>query len=80
MGRKYAGILGPLACATVVANGLLARHSATATILSASLCLFAFAAVGFVLGELAGWIVTDSMRARLAAELAALKTEGKTEK
>ena len=80
MGRKYAGILGPLACATVVARGLLGRHSVEATLLSASLCLFAFAAVGFVLGELAAWIVADAMRARLQAELAALESEGKTEK
>jgi hypothetical protein len=80
MGRKYAGILGPLACATVVARGLLLRHSIEETLLSASLCLFAFAALGYVLGELAAWIIADAMRARLSAEIAALDAEGKSGK
>ena len=35
--------------------------------------LFAFALIGFVLGELAGWIVNDSVRSRLAVEIAAAK-------
>ena len=73
MGRKYAGILGPLACATVVARGLLGRHAVEATLLQAALCLFAFAAAGYVLGELAGWIVAEATRARMNAELAELE-------
>jgi hypothetical protein len=73
MGRKYAGILGPLAFATVVARGLLGRHGVEATILWASCCLFAFAAAGYVFGKLAGWIVAEAMQARFNAELAALE-------
>jgi hypothetical protein len=73
MGRKYAGILGPLACATVVARGLLGRHGVEATLLQASLCLFAFAAAGYVIGELAGWIVAEALQGRMNAELAALE-------
>lgn len=71
MGRKYAGILGPLACATVVVRGLLGRHSVETTLLTGALCLFAFAAIGYVIGELAGWIVAESLTARMNAELAA---------
>ena len=73
MGRKYAGILGPLACATVVTRGLLGRHSVEATLLTAALCLFVFAALGYVLGELAGWTMTEAMKARMNAELATLE-------
>lgn len=73
MGRKYAGILGPLACATIVARGLLGRHGVEATLLQASLCLFAFAAAGYVVGELAGWVVAEALRSRMNAELAAME-------
>lgn len=73
MGRKYAGILGPLACTTVVARGLLGRHGIEATLLQASLCLFAFAAAGYVIGELASWIVAQALEGRMNAELAALE-------
>lgn len=73
MGRKYAGILGPLACATVVARGLVGQHGVEQTLLQASLCLFAFAAAGFVIGELANWIVAQAIAGRMNAELAALE-------
>ena len=71
MGRKYAGILGPLACATVVARGLLGRHSVETTLLAGAFCLFAFAAMGYVIGEVSGWIVAEALTSRMNAELAA---------
>ena len=68
MGRVYAGILGPLACATVLARGTLQGASADATLKTACLCLFAFAALGALLGQAARIIVEDSVRARFEHE------------
>lgn len=73
MGRSYAGILGPLAFLTEILHGLSHGGGSNSTIASAIVALFAFATIGFVLGELAAWIVDDSVRSRLAAELAAAK-------
>ena len=71
MGRSYAGVLGPLAFATVLVRGMARDGGIQGTIWQAVIGLFAFAIVGAVLGQLAGWIVDDSVRARLAAEMAA---------
>ena len=71
MGRIYAGVLGPLAFLTVVARGLLNGASAQRVLLDAWLFLWIFAAVGYVVGRLAAWVVEDSVRSRLSAELAA---------
>jgi hypothetical protein len=73
MGRSYAGILGPLAFVTELARGALRSAGTESTVTTAVAALFAFAAIGFVLGELAGWIVNDSVRSRLALEIAAAK-------
>jgi hypothetical protein len=73
MGRSYAGILGPLAFVTEIARGVSRAAGNESTVMSAVVALFVFAAIGFVLGELAGWIVNDSVRSRLAAEIAAAK-------
>jgi hypothetical protein len=73
MGRSYAGILGPLAFVTEVARGVSRSAGTESTVMAAVAALFAFAVIGFVLGELAGWIVNDSVRSRLAAEIAAAK-------
>ena len=73
MGRSYAGILGPLAFLTEIARGASRSAGTESTVMTAVAALFVFAFVGFVLGELAGWIVNDSIRSRLAAEIAAAK-------
>jgi len=73
MGRSYAGILGPLAFLTEILRGMLHGGGSESTVMSAIAALFAFAAIGFVLGELAGWIVDDAVRSRLSAEMAAAK-------
>jgi len=73
MGRSYAGILGPLAFVTEIARGVLRSAGTESTVMTAVAALFVFAFVGFVLGELAGWIVNDAVRSRLAAEIAAAK-------
>lgn len=67
MGRHYAGILGLLAFLTVVMRGLVHGAGAESTLLAAAIHLFLFAFVGYLVGQLAGWIVLDSVRAKLAA-------------
>jgi hypothetical protein len=71
MGRAYAGVMGPLAFLTTLVRCQLRSVSVETTVVQAVLCLFVFAAIGGVIGQLAGWIVDDSVRARLAAEIAA---------
>lgn len=72
MGRTYAGILGPLALAVVVARTLVHGGAIEANLLSAWLALLIFAAIGFFVGQWAEWIVGDSVRSmlRLQAERA----------
>ena len=71
MGRMYAGILGPVAFETILARGLIDAGGAEATARIATLCLFAFAAIGYLAGRVADQIVTDSVRARFHEELQA---------
>jgi hypothetical protein len=70
MARIYAGILGLLAFATVVARGLVHAGSASETIRQASMVMFVFTAVGYAVGRVAQWTVDDSVRGRLAGEIA----------
>ncbi len=70
MGGSYAGILGPIAFLLALARGWLNAAPVEATLLVAWLSLLVFAAVGYVIGRIAGWIVDDSARAQITAELA----------
>ena len=70
MRHIYAGVLGLLAFVTVVARGVVHSAGTQATLLQASLALMMMGAVGYVIGRLAEWIVEDSVRTTLAAELA----------
>ena len=76
MGRTYAGILGLTAFTIAVARGLLGGGSLDGTLWMASGCLFVFAAIGFVAGQIAASIVSDSVRAKFAAELQATEPSG----
>jgi hypothetical protein len=67
VGRHYAGILGLLAFLTIVVRGLVRGAGAESTLLAAAFHLFLFAFVGYIVGQLAGWIVLDSVRTKLAA-------------
>ena len=67
MGRHYAGILGLLAFLTIVMRGLVHGAGVESTLLAAAFHLFLFAFVGYMVGQLAGWIVHDSVRTKLAA-------------
>jgi hypothetical protein len=71
MARIYAGILGLLAFATVVARGVAHQISPNPTIWQACVMLFVFAAVGYLIGGTARWLVDDSVRGQLASQLAA---------
>lgn len=71
MGRVYAGILGPLAFATILARSLVDGAGIESTVKMATLCLFAFAAIGYVAGRVADLIVTESVHTRFQAELQA---------
>ena len=69
MGRTYAGILGPLAFATVLFRGLILFHSADSTLKLAMFSLFAFAIMGFIIGEVAKATVLESVRVRFDIEM-----------
>jgi len=73
MGRSYAGILGSLAFSVEMLRGVVRSGGAESTVLAAVIALFAFAAIGFVIGEFGAWTVDNSVRSRLAAEIAAAK-------
>ena len=75
MGRTYAGVLGLLAFETVIVRGLLRSAGLEAAFWQGSLALFGFAALGFITGNTAAWIVGESVRSGLAAEAAAQKSE-----
>ncbi len=64
MGRAYAGILGPLAFATILARSLIEGGNVEATLKVATLCLFLFAAIGFIVGQIAEMVVLESVKTR----------------
>jgi hypothetical protein len=68
VGRTYAGVLGTLAFATTIARGLIHDGGFESTMTIAIGCLIVFAILGAVIGELAGWIVADSIRSNVIAE------------
>ncbi len=71
--RIYAGILGPLALLTSLARDAIHGGGAEAALWRSWCSLLAFAAVGYAIGWVGQRIVTDSVRSRIAAELAARK-------
>lgn len=71
MGRAYAGVLGTLAFLTVLVRCVVRSVPVEATIGQAMACLIVFAVIGSVVGQLAGWIMDESVRSRLMSEMAA---------
>jgi hypothetical protein len=69
MGRPYAGILGSLVFTLVALRGVAQGSSVEATILSASAASFVFAAIGFLGGSLAEFLVRDSVRQQFQAAM-----------
>jgi hypothetical protein len=66
----YGGVLGLLAFLTVLTRGLIHGGGAETTLWRAMVCLMVFGLVGHIVGRVAAWIVEDSVRATIAAELA----------
>ena len=71
MGRAYAGILGPLAFGLVCARGVLAAGGAEATLVAAMAALFVFAGIGYLAGQLADYLVRESVRTQFQTAMAA---------
>ena len=69
MARNYAATLGLVAFVTAVARSWLQGASPSQALFTAWLALLAFTALGAALGGLAGWIVDDAVRSRIAEEL-----------
>ena len=78
MGRHYAGVLGPLAFFTVAVRGLMHSAGVEATLLSAAIQLFLFAFIGYVVGQLADWVVFESVRDKIAVEIEARQPSATT--
>ena len=70
MGRTYAGILGSLAFALVAARGVIAGGGLDASVLSASMSLFVFAAAGYLAGRAAEFLIRDSVRTQFQRAMA----------
>ncbi|HQU45834.1 MAG TPA: hypothetical protein PK867_23670 [Pirellulales bacterium] len=69
--RGYGGILGLLAFVTVIARGWVHGGGAGPTLFAAWLGLLAAYPLGCLVGMLADGIVLESIRSKLAAEIAA---------
>ena len=78
MARIYAGILGPLALLISLARGAIHAWDVETTVLYAWISLWGFAALGAVLGWLAGRIVEEDVRTRISAERAPPEATGST--
>jgi hypothetical protein len=76
IGRLYAGILGPVAFAAMLSRGLLEGSSVDGTLRIATLCLFAFAGVGYLAGRVADSIITESVQTRFQQEMKAHDAAG----
>ena len=70
MGRAYAGILGPLAFALVIARGVVAGSGLEATLLAACASLFVFAAAGYLAGRTAEFLIRDSVKSQFQQAVA----------
>ena len=76
MGRKFAGVLGPVAFVTIVARGVLRGSDLGSTMQTACLCLFGFAALGYLVGRVAAATVNESVNYKFKAELKAAGDNG----
>jgi hypothetical protein len=77
MGRAYAGVPGPLAFALCVARGIAAGSGIEGMLLAASAALFVFAAMGYLLGQTADYLVSDSVRTQFQAAMTAWEEKQK---
>jgi len=66
-----------LAVIVVVIRGLRHGVAAETTMLAGTLCLLGFAALGYIVGRIADWVVDDSAQTKVELELAASETDAK---
>ncbi|MBI2479250.1 MAG: hypothetical protein HYV60_11635 [Planctomycetia bacterium] len=71
MGRTYAGILGPLAFTTILARSVIETSSVESTMMLATGCLFLFAGIGYLAGQVADSIVLEAVKVNFDKELQA---------
>ncbi|MBC8354165.1 MAG: hypothetical protein H8E66_19405 [Planctomycetes bacterium] len=71
MGRTYAGILGPLAFVTILARSVIDTSSVESTMMLATICLFLFAGIGYLVGQMADSIVIEAVKTNFDTELQA---------
>ena len=74
MGRTYAGILGPVSFGIVVARSLIGGDSVESTLYAAPLALFAFAAIGYVIGFIADRTIVEAIETQFHTRLQAKGT------
>lgn len=75
MGRHFAGILGLIAFLVVLTRGFVRGAGVSGTLEQALWLMFGFAFLGFILGSVAEWMVAESVRSRLEAEMEAHEKE-----
>ena len=80
MGRAYAGILGLLAFTVVMARGVVAGSGVEGTFAAASAALFVFATFGYLAGQLADFLVNESVRKQFQTAMAAWDAKHSSEK
>lgn len=73
MGRNYGGILGLVAFATMIGRGMVALSSIDSVVQIATVAMFIFAALGWIVGNIAARIVDESVRHKVNAELDGLQ-------
>lgn len=71
MERTYAAYLGLVAFVAAIVDGWLHGSSISSMLWHAWFSLLAFVIVGFLAGLIAGWMVDEAIRGRVAAEMAA---------
>jgi len=80
MGRGYAGILGSLAFALLIARGAAIGAGVEGTLVAASSGMFLFAALGYIAGQTGDYLIRDSVRSQFRSAMAALETKPKNDK
>jgi hypothetical protein len=71
MGRQYAGTLGPIAFVTVIVRNLIDGGHADSALMAALMALFAFAALGYLLGRMAEHTIVEAVESSFHARLRA---------
>ena len=69
MGRAYAGILGPLAFATIALRGVLHHAGALSTLKLATVTLVLFTALGYLIGAIAEATIRESVLSQFRSGL-----------